>query len=240
MINLLVVLSADHSFMVVDSQMRPWVFLAFGFVSLMATFKFLTNTKTYQVFNFESMYFQMGGYHSLKDIRDSNPKRFYNQIDQFFHKQFPNTSFAFKKMKRDKTQQFEIASDDFNFSKLIQDYILHPLKKTCKKIGKTITPSFLFKQLSNEDKFYSVRNDPEYVQYLEAEVWEHNEIFELYFIYVNPIFVLSAFYNGWQIVLIDIVCLVLIDLISDKARSQIVGERLIQSVLRTEEKRAES
>jgi hypothetical protein len=32
---------------------------------------------------------------------------------------------------------------------------------------------------------------------------------------------------------------VLLDLISDKARSQIVGERLIQSVLRSEEKKAE-
>lgn len=59
----------------------------------------------------------------------------------------------------------------------------------------------------------------------------------LYFLYLNPITVFCAYFNGWEILLIDLATLVVLDLIIDKARSQLVGERLVQSVLSHEQRK---
>lgn len=88
-------------------------------------------------------------------------------------------------------------------------------------------------------KFVEVHNDERYIQFMVAEVWEHDDIYHLYFLYLNLIFVISAFSNTFlPLLAIDIVSVFGIEFISVKARSQIVGERLLQSVLKNEENRA--
>ena len=67
---------------------------------------------------------------------------------------------------------------------------------------------------------------------MTVEVWDFDEIFYLYFLYLNPIVVFCAFFNGWELLIIDFVSISIIDLIRSQSDSQISGERLIHSVLK--------
>jgi hypothetical protein len=72
---------------------------------------------------------------------------------------------------------------------------------------------------------------------MEVKVWEFDEVLYLYFLYLNPIIVFCAFFNGWELIIIDIVAISIIDLIRGQSDSQVSGERLIHSVLKQEEQK---
>ena len=67
---------------------------------------------------------------------------------------------------------------------------------------------------------------------MTVEVWDFDEILYLYCLYLNPLVVFCAFFNGWELVIIDLVIIFIIDLIKNQHDSQISGERLINSVLK--------
>jgi hypothetical protein len=66
-------------------------------------------------------------------------------------------------------------------------------------------------------------------------VWNFDEILYLYFLYLNPLVAFCAFFNGWELLIIDLVSISIIDLIRNQFDSQISGERLVHSVLKQEE-----
>ena len=110
-----------------------------------------------------------------------------------------------------------MASDELSFKSFTRSCRV-AVAKTFKKLTKPITRVFL-RQPAGYEKFISVRNDPTYVQYLHSHVWQHDDIYNLYFLYLNPILVFSAYTTGWPVLVIDFITLVIINSISEKARS---------------------
>lgn len=90
----------------------------------------------------------------------------------------------------------------------------------------------------SEQKVIALRNSPSHVKYLQLKVWNHCQILNLYFLYINPITVVSAYSQGWMILVIDLVVLVVLDFATDAASTQIAGERIVHCVLNNEEAKA--
>ena len=70
---------------------------------------------------------------------------------------------------------------------------------------------------------------------MQVSIWELHEIGYLYFIYVNPIFLFCAYFNGLELLVIDIIIIFLIDFLVDQAQSKASGERFVHSVFKAEE-----
>ena len=100
-VHCLILMSANHSFSVVEKN-REVAFGVYLVLSMVAAWRFLNHTKDYDIYNFEALYFQSGGLATLKQLRDSNPKRYYKQIMEYFQEKYPSAGFQYKTMKRDK------------------------------------------------------------------------------------------------------------------------------------------
>ena len=70
---------------------------------------------------------------------------------------------------------------------------------------------------------------------MQVRIWELHEIAYLYFIYVNPIFLLCAYFNGLELFLIDLIIIFLIDFLVDMAQSKSSEERFLHNVFKAEE-----
>lgn len=116
-LNLLVVMSSAHPLRPISQQNAYYAFAFYFLVSFVATTRYFTNGKKYQLYNFESLYYQQGGPPNHKDLRDSHPQQYFRTILAQFEHRYPDTSFEFKKMKLSKTEEFEITTDEFSFSK---------------------------------------------------------------------------------------------------------------------------
>jgi hypothetical protein len=81
--------------------------------------------------------------------------------------------------------------------------------------------------LGNEKNFLEKANDDRFFIVMQVKVWELNEIYNLYFLYVNPLFIFCAYFNGLEIIIIDIVSVFFIDFLIDQTRSQAQGERFL-------------
>lgn len=57
--NVLIFFSAPNSFCLVKNEK---LFIGYGLLSLVATYKYLTHTKKYHLYNFEELYVQLGGH----------------------------------------------------------------------------------------------------------------------------------------------------------------------------------
>ena len=133
----------------------------------------------------------------------------------FFEEKYPLASFEYKTLNRKKLKQFEEPTDSISFAK-IQDNILKATWKQIRKVTKTIKGAMTTVNLK-EQKFIELRNDEGYVKYLSFRVWEHSEILNVYFLYMNPIIVCSAYNHGWTIIIVDLITLMILDFVSDKA-----------------------
>ena len=105
-----------------------------------------------------------------------------------------------------------------------------------------VMPLFRFKKYitGTELSFLQKTIDERYFVVMHVKVWELDEIYNLYFLYVNPIFIFCAFYNGLEIIIIDIFSVFLIDFLIDQTKSQASGERFIHSVFKAEEKKMQA
>lgn len=90
------------------------------------------------------------------------------------------------------------------------------------------------------EHFIAMKDNDSYIKYLQYSVWSFDEKASLYFLFLNPIFVFCSFSMGFEIILIDFVILVLLDMIIEKSRAQVVGERLVHSVLNFEQKKSDN
>jgi len=55
-LHILILLCANHGFSIIKDKTTP-VFSIFFMISGWATFKFMTNAKTYQIYNFEALFY---------------------------------------------------------------------------------------------------------------------------------------------------------------------------------------
>lgn len=82
-IHILVLLSANHDFCILEANRSYW-FVALGVLSLWFMFGYLTHEKKYDVYNFEQLFYNMGGETSSNDFRESNPKRYFTKVIEFY------------------------------------------------------------------------------------------------------------------------------------------------------------
>ena len=83
--------------------------------------------------------------------------------------------------------------------------ICQKLKHKLFKIFKNLKRSLLFwKRVSASEKFIR-SNDNTHIKYVEAEFWQQNEIYWIYFMYLNLPVMITLFYGGYQMIFIDIV-----------------------------------
>ena len=132
-------------------------------------------------------------------------------------------TFEFRFMKAD--QQYEVQVDEISFSQLFKS-ITGFISRHVRKIWKSFVGIFV-SGLKYEEKFLQVRSDPNYILYMDVQVWEQNEVAYLYFLYVNPIFLLSAQSSGWLTIVIDFTLLVVIEMLTEKMRSQVTNVLLL-------------
>jgi hypothetical protein len=98
-------------------------------------------------------------------------------------------------MKREKLNQFEVQRDNIELGRMVLR-IKEFFYKSCKNMAKSISQICTSKD-GRMEKFLRVRDDPNYIKYMRFRVWSHDEILNLYFLYLNPIFVMSAYSLGW-------------------------------------------
>ena len=126
----------------------------------------------------------------LTDLKESNPKKYYQKIIEFYKMKFAATNFEYKLMKTDELQSFEVSRDQNVVSKALSF-----MQAGARQIGRNLKNYLLsiFKgSLEFDDLFANARSDSSYVQYLQSEVWELDETTNLYFLFVNPILVVCA------------------------------------------------
>lgn len=94
-----ILLSANHSMCVIH-HCRTLAFGVFGLMSAFWTSVFFSSSKTYEIFDFENLFFNSGGEASLIDIRESHPERYFNKILKFFQERYPDAVFTFRTLNR--------------------------------------------------------------------------------------------------------------------------------------------
>ena len=124
-------------------------------------------------------------------------------------------TFEFRFMRVD--QNYEVQVDEVSFGQLFKN-ITGFISRHVRNIWKSFVGIFV-SGLKYEEKFLQVRSDPNYILYMDVQVWEQNEVAYLYFLYVNPIFLLSAQSGGWLTIVIDFTLLVVIEMLTEKMRS---------------------
>ena len=79
-LNVLIFFSAPNSFCLVKNE---YLFYLYALISVVASYKYLTHTKKYQLYNFEDLYVQLGG-HLDAELKQQQPSRYYKKILRSF------------------------------------------------------------------------------------------------------------------------------------------------------------
>lgn len=82
-----------------------WVFIAAFLVSLISSYFFMNNYKSYSVFEFEELYFfvkkkSVVQKQTLLGLKEHNPVKYYLKIMSFFKRYFQGVHFSFKMHKK--------------------------------------------------------------------------------------------------------------------------------------------
>jgi len=204
-LNILILFSANHEMRLITSH-YAWL-LYFG-MSFMSAYAYLTCYKSYDIFRYRQVYQQAKGIYRgpfAAQNEDDDEK-----ILRYYRKQYPGMTFRY-------TFVDKVEAEDSS----AKGRIMGLLKKAA------------VQRYSSQLRSYFIReyNPDLHVRILNVHIWHFNRTYALYFLFLNPIFVVSAaFSEGYGLFYIDPViilflCILLALVVHDDSKME--GESLL-------------
>ena len=90
--NLAILFSGPHGLQIIDN---PYVWLAYFPLSFLATYRYLTCSNVYDIYNFERLYLMSSGKskENLDKLKTGNDEMYFYTIIAYFKKKFPGMRF---------------------------------------------------------------------------------------------------------------------------------------------------
>eukprot|EP00347_Sterkiella_histriomuscorum_P015628 403356311 len=229
-LNVFIVLTA-YPFKIFPAQF----FFAYFFISIVVTFRFIFNFKSYNMFEYEDLYIYLKRKSNLQaqeftQKKLTDPMIYYNKIIMFLSETFPGVHFEYKMQKRvqDSEEYLRKQQDKNQVTKSLKRYW---------KVIKTSLFSALFGQQQAGLNFIKAK-DEQYLKYMKTQYWQNNENYWIYFKFLNLPIVIVCYFGGFQIVFIDLIFIYCLTKMYELSRAQQNGDKMISQTLQFIEKRA--
>jgi hypothetical protein len=140
-----------------------WVFIP---VSVISTYSFFYTFKTYDIYDFETLYahFKQGvDREKLQALKVSDPYKYYFKILSHLAERFPGVHFEYKLTKR-------VADYDLEATK--SSACTRILTKFLKKVGKNLLRSVLFWRVPTAGERFVGASEETHLRMVRAEYWQ--------------------------------------------------------------------
>ena len=214
----LLALVASEPFKLLPKELY-WVFIP---LSLISTYRFFYTFKTYDIYDFETLYahFKQGvGRAKLEALKATDPYKYYFKILAHLAERFPGVHFEYKLTKRVADYPDE------------QSACRRLLTKVPRKIWKNLVRSILFWRVPSAGERFVNASEETHIRMVRAEYWQQDEIKWIYFMYLNLPVIITLFYGGYQMIFIDILFIFLASKLHEVSKAQGFGDRLIKEAL---------
>ena len=128
-LHILLLLSAPHSLF--EFPHRNFILLVCSLVSIISSYLFFNNHKSYDVFNFEAFYIKnhlLNNKIQAQNLKNEDSFSYHDQILAAFQKQFPGIKFDWKKIEKPKEKDENSLYNNQILSK-IKSYLAKKLNK---------------------------------------------------------------------------------------------------------------
>jgi hypothetical protein len=196
-------------------------YYGFFLISLFVTYRFFYNFKSYELFDFEELYGQLRCKPRKNELKIQDPYRYYFSILRFMSEKFPGVHFEYKLRKR-------IGEDQITRDKSCKEILV----KMFKKIGKNLKRSFCGCFGPTPGQVFVETPEITHHKLLKCEFWQLNEVFGIYFTYLNLPLMIILFFGDYQAIILDVALIFLSAKLADLARAQSQGDMLLKEALR--------
>ncbi|CDW87951.1 UNKNOWN [Stylonychia lemnae] len=210
-------------------------FLVYFFVSILVTFRYIMNYKSYAVFEYEDLYgyLKKKSSHQLQKLQVEKlqqPFSYYNKVINFLSESFPGVLFEYKMQKKIKD------SEEYLKKQREQSQIGKKLRKLIKSLVRIIFNWHHFDQTADD---FVRANDNIYLKYIKAKYWQNDEVLWTYFIFMNLPIVVSCYFGGFHIVFVDLLLIYCLSKVYELNRAQLNGDKLLNQTLQYIEKKSQ-